>query len=165
MFVEQPWLHRVCTLLCYANIRKNSHQKINYPVLFYPILEGRNIFLLFLFLLLLIPKYCVKFSANLVNRKGFFIILWYYNHYFPPANEADLRIIAITNHFPLIYERFVLKWLLEYVEDKLDQFGERKGHSVAHYLIEVQIAMLYDQDLNKPLATLFTAIDIKMGSI
>jgi hypothetical protein len=82
-----------------------------------------------------------------------------------PNNEADLRIIAITNNFSLIYERFVLKWLLEYVEDKLDpdQFGGRKGHSVAHYLIEVQNAILYNQDLNKPLATLFTAIDIKKG--
>ena len=82
-----------------------------------------------------------------------------------PANETKLRIIAITNHFTLIYERFVLKWLVEYVEDKLDpdQFGGRKGHSVAHYLIEVQNAILYNLDLNKPLATLFTAIDIKKG--
>ena len=82
-----------------------------------------------------------------------------------PANETELRIIAITNHFSLIYERFVLKWLLEYVEDKLDpdQIGGREGHSVAHYLIEVQNAILYNLDLNKPLATLFTAIDIKKG--
>ena len=52
-----------------------------------------------------------------------------------------------------------------YVEDKLgpDQFGGRKGHSVAHYLIEVQNAILYNQDLDKPLATLFSASDIKKG--
>ena len=82
-----------------------------------------------------------------------------------PANEADLRVIAITNSFSLIYERFVLMWLLDHIEDKLDpdQFGGRKGHAVAHYLIEVQNAILYNQDLNKPFATLFTAIDIKKG--
>ena len=82
-----------------------------------------------------------------------------------PANEKDLRIISITNHFSLIYERFVLKWLLYYVEDKLDpdQFGGRKGHAVAHYLIEIQNAILYNQDLEKPFATLLTAIDIEKG--
>ena len=82
-----------------------------------------------------------------------------------PANEKSLRIIAITHSFSLTYERFVLKWLLYYVEDKLDpdQFGGRKGHAVAHYLIEVQNAILHNQDLEKPFATLFTAIDIEKG--
>ena len=78
-----------------------------------------------------------------------------------PANEESLRIIAITNQFSLIYERFVLKWV-HYIQDKLepDHFGGQKGHSVAHYLIEVQNAILYNQDLDKPYATLLTAIDI-----
>jgi hypothetical protein len=82
-----------------------------------------------------------------------------------PANEESLRIIAITNHFSLIYERFVLKWVLHYIQDKLDpdQFGGQKGHSVAHYLIEVQNAILYNQDLDKPYATVLTAIDISKG--
>ena len=82
-----------------------------------------------------------------------------------PANEESLRIIAITNHFSLIYERFVLKWVLQYIEDKLDpdQFGGQKGHSVAHYLIEVQNAILYNQDLDKACATLLAAIDISKG--
>ena len=82
-----------------------------------------------------------------------------------PANEESLRKIAITNHFSLIYERFVLKWVLQYIEDKLDpdQFGGQKGHSVAHYLIEVQNAILYNQDLGKPYATLLAAIDISKG--
>ena len=82
-----------------------------------------------------------------------------------PANEESLRIIAITNHFSLIYERFVLKWVLQYIEDKLDpdQFGGQKGHSVAHYPIEVQNAILYNQDLGKPYATLLAAIDISKG--
>ena len=82
-----------------------------------------------------------------------------------PENEKSLRIIAITNHFSLIYERFVLKWLLYYVEDKLDpdQFGGQKGHAVTHYLIKVQYAILHNPDLKKPFATLLTAIDISKG--
>ena len=42
-----------------------------------------------------------------------------------------------------------------------DQFGGRKGHSVLHYIIAVQNAILYNQDLNKPIATLFAQINIK----
>ena len=34
---------------------------------------------------------------------------------------------------------------------------------VAHYLIEIQNAILYNQDLDKPFATLLSAIDIKKG--
>ena len=76
-----------------------------------------------------------------------------------------MRIIAITNHFSLTYERFVLKWILFYVENKLDpdQFGGRKGHSVTHYLIEIQNAILFNQDLEQPFATLLTGIDIEKG--
>ena len=82
-----------------------------------------------------------------------------------PANEEFLRIISITNYFSLTYERFVLKWLLEYIGDKLDpdQFGGCKGHSVAHYLIEIQNSILYNQDLENPLATIMTGIDIQKG--
>ena len=79
-----------------------------------------------------------------------------------PANEGSLRIISITHHLSITYERFVLKWLLDYIGDKLDpyQFGGVKGHSVAHYLIEIQNFILYNQDLDKPQATLMAGIDI-----
>ena len=108
---------------------------------------------------------------NNISRTGQWVVDWLQEYGTPlkkvpvPANEKSLRIIAITNHFSLVYERFVLKWLLHYVEDKLDpdQFGGRKGHSVAHYLIEVQNAILYNQDLDKPFATVLTAIDISKG--
>ena len=55
--------------------------------------------------------------------------------------------------------------MLQYIEDKLDpdQFGGQKGHSVAHYLIEVQNAILYNQDLDKACTTLLAAIDISKG--
>ena len=54
-----------------------------------------------------------------------------------PDNEEQLRIISITHQLSITYERFVLKWLLQYVGDKLDPdlFGGVKGHAIAHTLI------------------------------
>ena len=79
-----------------------------------------------------------------------------------PVNEGSLRIISITHHLSITYERFVLKWLLEHIGEKLDpdQFGGVKGHSVAHYLIEIQNSILYNQDLDKPQATMMAGVDI-----
>ena len=59
----------------------------------------------------------------------------------------------------------MLEWLLDYIGDKLDpdQFGGVKGHSVAHYLKEIQNSILYNQDLDKPQATLMAGIDISKG--
>ena len=81
----------------------------------------------------------------------------------PPEDESQLRVISITYHLSTIMERFVIDWLLVYIEDKLDrdQFGGQKGHSIAHYLIEITNFILYNQDLSKPLSTLFAGIDIK----
>ena len=38
-----------------------------------------------------------------------------------------------------------------------------KGHSVAHYLIEIQNSILYNQDLDKPQATMMAGVDISKG--
>ena len=56
----------------------------------------------------------------------------------------------------------MLKWLSDYVGDKLDpdQFGDVKGHSVAHYLIETQNSILYKQNLANPKATMMAGVDI-----
>ena len=82
-----------------------------------------------------------------------------------PANEGDVRLISITHYLSLQMEKFVLTWLLKYIGDKLDrdQFGRAKGHSVAHYLIEIINFILYNQDLSKPLATILTAVDLQKG--
>ena len=58
-----------------------------------------------------------------------------------------------------------LKWLHGFISEKLDrdQFGGTKGHSVAHYLIEVMNFVLFNQDLSVPVATMITAIDIHKG--
>ena len=82
-----------------------------------------------------------------------------------PAYEGDVRLISITHFLSLQMEKFVLTWLHKYIGDKLDrdQFGGAKGHSVAHYLIEIINFILYNQDLSKPLARLLTAVDLKKG--
>ena len=62
-------------------------------------------------------------------------------------------------------EKIVLQWLLSFISEKLDrdQFGGAKGHSVAHYLIEIINFVLYNQDLTEPVSTLLTAVDIHKG--
>ena len=69
-----------------------------------------------------------------------------------PTNEGFLRIISKPHHLSVTYEKLVLKWLLEYIGDKLDtdQFGGVKGHSVPHYVIEIINSILFNQDLDKP---------------
>ena len=82
-----------------------------------------------------------------------------------PEDESMTRIISITYQLSTLMERFVIDWLMVYIKDKLDkdQFGGQKGHSIAHYLIEITNFVLYNQDLSKPLATLFAGIDISKG--
>lgn len=82
-----------------------------------------------------------------------------------PEDESQLRIISITYQLSTLMERFVIDWLLIYIEDKLDrdQFGGQKGHSIAHYLIEITNFILYNQDQSKPLSTMFAGVDISKG--
>ena len=82
-----------------------------------------------------------------------------------PTDESETRLIEITNYLSLQMEKIVLKWLYVYISDKLDrdQFGGAKGHSVAHYLIEVMNFVLYNQDLSEPVSTILTAVDIHKG--
>ena len=62
-----------------------------------------------------------------------------------PAVEDDLRIISLTSFLSKVSEQFVINWLLEYVEDKIDwgQYGGMKGSSISHYLIELVNFVLF----------------------
>ena len=82
-----------------------------------------------------------------------------------PEDESNLRIISITYQLSTVMERFVIDWLMTFIQDKLDrdQFGGQKGHSIAHYLVEITNFILYNQDLSKPLSTMFAGVDIKKG--
>ena len=82
-----------------------------------------------------------------------------------PKDESETRLIEITNYLSLQMEKIVLKWLLSFISDKLDrdQFGGAKGHSTAHYLIEIMNFVLYNQDLSEPISTILSAVDIQKG--
>ena len=71
-------------------------------------------------------------------------------------NEDDL-----TSWFSKTFERFVIKFLLDHIGDKLDmrQFGGVKGVSTMHYLIEFVSFVLYNWDLSKSHAVVGTMVD------
>ena len=78
-----------------------------------------------------------------------------------PIIEDDLRIISLTSFLSKVSEQFIISWLLEYVEGKIDwgQYGGTKGSSISHYLIELVNFVLYNQDLKIPHTVLAAFID------
>ena len=66
-----------------------------------------------------------------------------------PKNEDDLRIISLTPLFSKVFEKIVMEWLLDILNDKLDpfQYGGQKGNAVSHYLIDFINAVQYNQDI------------------
>ena len=80
-------------------------------------------------------------------------------------DESEVRLISCTNKMNIVFEKQVVKWLMDATEKTLDpdQFGGRKGNSISHYLIEMTNFILYNQDLKNPQATLATFIDYRQG--
>ena len=78
-----------------------------------------------------------------------------------PKTKDDLRIISFTSFFSKVFEKFVMDWLLMYVGLLIDggQYGELKGSSVTHYLIDFINFVLYNQDLKDIHAVLAVAVD------
>ena len=78
-----------------------------------------------------------------------------------PENENQLRIISLTSFFSKTFESFIIKWLLDYIGDKMDtkQFGGQKGNSITHYLIEFINFILLNQDMTNPFAVLALMAD------
>ena len=93
-------------------------------------------------------QWCVEYGTPLKKKSE-------------PETENDLRIISLTNFLSKNFEKFVLKWLLFYVGDKLDpnQYGGMKGKSISHYLIDFVNFVLYNQDFNIPHMILAGMID------
>ena len=83
-----------------------------------------------------------------------------------PTNEDQLRIISLTPFFSKVFERFVISWLLEYLQDHLDwwQYGGQRGSSVTHYLIDFINFISYNQDLKNIHAVLAVAIDFSKAA-
>ena len=78
-----------------------------------------------------------------------------------PETEDDLRPISLTPFFSKVAERFVVKWLLEYIGPLIDfrQYGGLKGNSITHYLIEFVNFILSNQENTEPTAILACMID------
>ena len=72
----------------------------------------------------------------------------------PKANNItsfdQLRPISLTPIFGCIFESFLAKWIVQDISDKLDikQYGNIKGSSTAHYLIDMLNFVL--EGLDKP---------------
>ena len=78
-----------------------------------------------------------------------------------PLNEDQIRIISLTPSFSKVFERFVISWLMDYLQQHLDwwQYGGQKGTSVTHYLIDFINFISYNQDLRNMHAVLAVIID------
>ena len=78
-----------------------------------------------------------------------------------PETEDDLRPISLTPFFSKVTEHFVVMWLMQYLEDKIDfrQYGGIKGNSITHYLIEFINFILLNQDSTDQTAILACMVD------
>ena len=115
------------------------------------------------------PELSVPLSSIYTNivKTGQWPSSWKTEHGLPlkkipqPDTEDDIRIISLTPFFSKLFEKFVLSWLLEYVEEHLDwaQYGGQKGTSVSHYLIDFINFVTYNQDMKNIHAVLAVAVD------
>jgi len=78
-----------------------------------------------------------------------------------PETEDDLRPISLTSFFSKVTERFVVRWLMTFIKDKIDfrQYGGLKGNSITHYLIEFINFILSCQDSDDQTAILAVMVD------
>ena len=78
-----------------------------------------------------------------------------------PETEDDLRPISLTSFFSKVAEHFVVMWLMEFIQDKIDfrQYGGLKGNSITHYLIEFVNFILSCQDNSDQTAILACLVD------
>jgi hypothetical protein len=73
-----------------------------------------------------------------------------------PESEDDLRPISLTSFFSKVTEHFIVMWLLEFIQDKIDfrQYGGFKGNSITHYIFEFINFILANQESSAPTAIL-----------
>ena len=94
---------------------------------------------------------------------------WKLEHVIPvpkvpvPETEDDLRPISLTPFFSKVTEHFVVSWLLEFIEDKIDfmQYGGLKGNSITHYIIEFVNFILSCQDSKDQTAIMACMVDFQ----
>ena len=110
----------------------------------------------------LIKEYSIEFSyplANIINRMirhGEYPQSWKLETVtpvpkaFPPASPKELRKIALTKNLSKIVEKILAEFMLEDMKDTRDpsQYGNEKGLSVQHYLINMINKILTSLDRN-----------------
>ena len=107
-----------------------------------------------------------KILQNIFNS-GEWPDSWKLEHVIPiskvpmPESEDDLRPISLTPFFSKVTEHFVVKWLLDYISDKIDfrQYWGLKGNSITHYIIEFMNFILLSQDSSEQTAILACMVD------
>ena len=110
------------------------------------------------------PVSCI---INKICSTGEWPSQWKMEHIVPigkipmPETEDDLRPISLTAFFSKVTEHFIVMWILEYIEDKIDfrQYGGLKGNSITHYLIEFINFILSCQDSADQTAILACMVD------
>ena len=104
---------------------------------------------------------------NRISTTGEWPNQWKLEHVVPigkvpmPESEDELRPISLTPFFSKVTESFVVMWLMDFIEDKIDfrQYGGLKGNSITHYLIEFINFILSCQDSTEQTAILAVMVD------
>ena len=107
-----------------------------------------------------------RIVSNIV-KSGEWPSHWKLEHVVPiakipmPESEDDLRPISLTPFFSKVTEHFVVMWLLEFIENKIDfrQYGGLKGNSITHYIIEFINFILSCQDSADQTAVMACMVD------
>ena len=84
-----------------------------------------------------------------------------------PESEDQLRPISILPDLSRDYNAFLAKWILPYVQKRLDpaQFGAQKGNSITDYLVLLQNFIVSNTDTSplNPNSILIALVDYSKG--
>lgn len=75
-----------------------------------------------------------------------------------PETESECRNISCTNFLSKVYKRFVLRWCMDYVSPKPNQFDGQTGCSTYHFVAET-IDQITENLEDSRAASILTSID------
>ena len=78
-----------------------------------------------------------------------------------PTQLKDLRKIALTSEFSLVYEGFIKDWILKDIKSQIDpaQFDSIRGTGTEHLLVCLMDKILDLLDKNKGAAVIASMVD------
>ena len=85
----------------------------------------------------------------------------------PMSIQNDLRPISLLPTLVKVFESFVGRWLMSFLESKLDhnQFGNRKGRSTTHTIISVLHTWMSCLDSGGSVRTVFVVVIVSKGRL